>query len=38
MAKPTREIFIDFRNDGLELVGARLEDLHDDVWSFPWRR
>jgi hypothetical protein len=24
--------------DGLDLVGARLEDLHDDLWPFPWRR
>ena len=24
--------------DGLELVGARSEHLHDDVWSLPRRR
>ena len=28
----------DFAVDGLELVGAWLENLHDDVWSNPWRR
>jgi hypothetical protein len=27
----------DFAISGLELVGARLEDLGDDVWSLPWR-
>ena len=28
----------DFFVDGLELVGAWSEHLHDDVWSLPWRR
>ena len=28
----------DFTVDGLELIGAWSEHLHDDVWSFPrWR-
>ena len=28
----------DFAIDGLELIGAWSEHLHDDVWSLPWRR
>ena len=28
----------DFTVDGLELIGAWLEHLHDDVRSLPWRR
>ena len=28
----------DFAVDGLELVGAWLEHLCDDIWSLPWWR
>ena len=28
----------DYAIDGLELVGAWSEHLHDNLWSLPWRR